>query len=419
MTIKISKLANGLRVVTDSVPSVESVAVGVWIGTGTRAEAMAQNGAAHMVEHMLFKGTHKRSAYEIAEVIENVGGNVNAYTSREVTSYHIHLLKEDLPLAIDVLADIVQHSTMPPDEVERERDVILQEIGMCHDTPDDLVFDLFSEVSYPGQSFGAPILGTPATIAAMRREDLMGFVYAHYVPENMVLCAAGNVQHDAVVALAEAMFSLKGGARPQDFAPACYSGGEVRLEKELEQAHIVLGFQAMKRLDPLYYAGQALSTLLGGGMSSRLFQEVREKRGLVYSIFSFHSAYRDDGQFGIYAGTGPERLPELIPVMCDEILKVTQDVSEDEVARAKAQLRASLLMGWESMMARADHLAKAVLSRGQAQGVAEIIEGIAAVDRAAILRAAQQIFVSPPVLAGLGPLSSLEGFEAMKARLVA
>lgn len=417
MTVKTTTLSNGLQIVTDYVPSVESVAVGVWVGSGSRHEAAPFHGAAHMVEHMLFKGTHKRNAYEIAEVIENVGGNMNAYTSREMTSYHVHLLKNDLPLAMDVIADIVQNSTMPDDEVERERDVILQEIGMCLDTPDDLVFDNLYEIAYPKQAIGSPIMGSSQSIKDMSRSALIDFVNTHYTSSNMVLCAAGNFDHDDLCARADSLFAnLAKGKAPINVLPQ-YCSGESRVEKDLEQAHVVIGFKGVSRLDDDYYTAQVLSILLGGGMSSRLFQEVREKRGLVYSIFSYHTAYKDDGQFGVYAGTGPDRLGELVPVVCEELMKVSQTLTELEVERAKTQIRANTLMAMESMMSRADQAAKSIVMRGRVRNVSEIIEKISAVDVQRVVDVAQRIFQSPPSLAALGPLADLESYESVKARL--
>lgn len=412
-----TKLSNGLRVITDHAPSVGSVALGIWVGVGTRNEDMAYNGAAHMVEHMLFKGTIKRSALDIAEQIENVGGAMNAYTSREITSYHMHLLAEDVPLALDVLADMLQHSTMPEDEIERERHVILQEIGMCHDTPDDLVFDNYYEAAYPGQTLGAPILGKSEIIASMQRGALMDYVRRLYTPERLVISAAGAIDHDRFVKMVEDCFN----ALPQDtdhhFKPARYEGGAHLSDKELEQSHIVLGFQGISRLDSDFYAAQALSSILGGGMSSRLFQEVREKRGLVYSVYSFHSAYRDDGQFAIYAGTGPKDLPELMPVICEEVQKIAHDLSEEEVTRAKTQMRASLIMGRESMMTRADQQAKYLIFRDEMLDIANLRAQIDALDSYKIKSVAQRIFSSQPTLAALGPLSQLESFDSLKSRL--
>lgn len=412
-------LPNGLRVITDTVPSVGSVALGIWAHVGTRNEDMQYNGVAHMVEHMMFKGTSKRSAQEIVEVIENVGGNMNAYTSREITSYHMHLLKEDMPLALDVLADMFLNSTMPDDEIERERHVILQEIGMVHDTPDDLVFDNYYEAAYPAQAMGAPILGRADIIQSMRRDVMMDYVQTHYTPAHCVISAAGAINHEDFVSRVAQAFGAMPSDKPRQAKPADYKGGEFRTDKDLEQSHIVLGFQGPSRLENDYYAAQVLATLLGGGMSSRLFQEVREKRGLVYSIFSYNSSYLDDGQFGIYAGTGPKDIPELIPVVAQEIAKVQQSVTAPEIERAKAQLRAGALMGRESMMTRADQQAKFLLFRNKVLCPDQMIANINAVDEGAILSTAKRIFSSRPTLSALGPLKTLESFDTLAARLAA
>lgn len=415
--VQITTLPNGLRVVTDTVTTVETVAVGIWVGVGTRFEDMRHNGVAHMVEHMLFKGTKKRNALDIVEVIENVGGSMNAYTSRELTSYYVHLLKEDLPLALDVLADMLQNSTLPEDEIERERDVILQEIGMCADTPDDLIFDNYYETAYPGQALGAPILGKAEIIANMKREALTEYIARHYNPAQMVVCAAGNVTHERMVELVGNLFADLPPGKAGQSPAADYRGGEHRLDKELEQAHVILGFRGVHRTDDAYFAAHTLATLLGGGMSSRLFQEVREKRGLVYSVYSFHSAYTDDGIFGIYAGTGPDKLPELVPVVCDEIKKLVGSVGETELNRAKMQLRAGMLMGQESMSTRADSSAKALLLNGRIRTIPEILGKIDAVDIPALDSVARRIFGSKPTLAALGPLKQLESFDTLSARL--
>jgi predicted Zn-dependent peptidase len=417
--IKMTTLPNGLRVITDTVPSVGSVALGIWAHVGTRNEDMQYNGVAHMVEHMMFKGTSKRSAQEIVEVIENVGGNMNAYTSREITSYHMHLLKEDMPLALDVLADMFLNSTMPDDEIERERHVILQEIGMVHDTPDDLVFDNYYEAAYPAQAMGAPILGRADIIQSMRRDVMMDYVQTHYTPAHCVISAAGAINHEDFVSRVAQAFGAMPSDKPRQAKPADYKGGEFRTDKDLEQSHIVLGFQGPSRLENDYYAAQVLATLLGGGMSSRLFQEVREKRGLVYSIFSYNSSYLDDGQFGIYAGTGPKDIPELIPVVAQEIAKVQQSVTAPEIERAKAQLRAGALMGRESMMTRADQQAKFLLFRNKVLCPDQMIANINAVDEGAILSTAKRIFSSRPTLSALGPLKTLESFDTLAARLAA
>lgn len=419
MSIELTKLKNGLRVITDHVPTVDSVALGVWADVGTRDEDMAHNGVAHMVEHMMFKGTHRRTAAQIAEEIEDVGGNINAWTSREMTSYHIHLLKDDMKLALDILADVVQHSIMPEDEVERERHVILQEIGMTLDTPDDLVFDNYQETAYPGQALGAPILGTADIIKGMKKDTLHHYVREFYTPSRLVLAAAGNVKHDDFVKRAEKLFDALPEDRNNEHSKAVYRGGETRAEKELEQSHIVLGFQGVSRLDKRYYASILLSTLFGGGMSSRLFQEVREKRGLVYSIFSHQTSYQDDGQFVIYAGTGPEDIPKMMPVLCDEIKKVTEGVTETELKRAKAQVRASLLMSQESMMSRANHIAKTLIHFGTVLDLSDKLRSIEAVTCHDIRKVAQDIFSTQPTMAALGPLNHLEDFSSVKKRLAA
>lgn len=415
--IQMTELDSGLRVITDHVPSVDSVALGVWVGVGTRDEDLVHNGVAHMVEHMLFKGTKKRSGQDIVQEIESVGGHMNAYTSREMTSYHCHLIKDHTNLALDVIADMVQHYTMPEAEVEKERQVILQEIGMCNDTPDDLIFDQYFETAYPGQALGAPILGTSDIVGSMQRSTLIDYVCRFYTPGRMVVSAAGNVDHYKLVKTVESLFDHLPPDSAQEKISAAYQGGEIRTQKDLEQSHIILGFQGLPRLDDNYYSAQALSAILGGGMSSRLFQEIRENRGLVYSIYSFHSSYRDDGVFGIYAGTGAQDLKELVPVVCEEIKKITDDITEEEVARAKAQLKSALLMARESMMTRADQQAKYMLLRDKPIDIAAITKRIDGLSVASVRRAAQSIFSSAPTLAGLGPVDHLESFDSIAQRL--
>ncbi len=417
--IKITNLKNGLRVITDSVDSVHSVALGIWIGVGTRNEDLAHNGVAHMVEHMLFKGTKKRSPLSIAEEVENVGGHMNAYTSKEMTSYYIHLLKEDVPLALDILSDMYLNATLPEEEISRERHVILQEIGMCNDTPDDLIFDNYYETAYPGQALGAPILGKSHHISAMQRKSLEEYIQRFYTPARTIISAAGNINHEDFVAQVEKLFVKMPDDNFLYKEVANYQGGEHRQSKDLEQAHIILGFKGLHRLDDDYVTAQALSTLLGGGMSSRLFQEVREKRGLVYSVYSFHSGYADDGQFGIYAGTGPKDIAELMPVVCDEILKVTNSVTEEETERAKAQLKSGMLIGRESMIARAEQQAKYLFYKGRPFDENEAIKKIDAIDVRAVTRVAKKIFAGRPTIAALGPLDKLDSYESISQRLTA
>ena len=417
MTIEMTTLPNGLRVMTDTVKAVDSVALGVWVDVGTRHEDMVHNGVAHMVEHMMFKGTPTRTTTQIVEQLEDVGGNVNAYTSREVTAYHVHLLKEDMPLAIDIMSDIIQHSNMPQDEIERERGVILQEIGMNNDAPDDLVFDHYQTVAYPSQTLGAPILGDPATISGMTREVMMDYVQKFYTPQRLVVSASGHIDHDDFVKRVGNLFTDLPPDNKFDPKPAAYKGGDLREEKELEQSHLLIGFQGIERQNKEMFAVVALATILGGGMSSRLFQEIREKRGLVYSIFSFHTTYQDDGQFAVYAGTGPEHLPQLVPVVCEEILKFAGSITEKELARAKAQMKANLLMGRESMMGRANQQAKHLIHFAEVLDVEEKIRNIDDVTIESVARMARKIFATTPTVAALGPLTNLESYDSIIKRL--
>lgn len=420
MSIQSTKLKNGLRVVTDTVDTVESVAVGIWCDVGTRHEDMAHNGVAHMVEHMVFNGTPTRSAKDIVEQIESVGGQMNAFTSREMTAYYVHLLKEDVPLALDVLSDMIQRPTFPDVDLEKERGVIIQEIGMTNDTPDDLVFDMYQAAAYPDQALGAPILGTAEIVQGMKKDTLFDYVQRFYTSKNLIISAAGNISHDDMVAHVERLFQDLPQDHAGNFPKANYQGGEHRSEKDLEQSHVVLGFQGIHKHDPDYYAALLMSTILGGGMSSRLFQEVREKHGLVYSVYASHTGYDDDGQFEIYAGTGPDKLPALIPVICDEIQKMVQDpVLSEELARAQSQLRAGILMGRESMLSRVNRQAKYLMNYDEELDIQALLKKIEAVSIDDISKAAQRIFTGVPTLAALGPLTNLESYDKIKVRLAA
>jgi predicted Zn-dependent peptidase len=420
MTIKSTTLPNGLRVVTDTVTTVDSVAVGVWCDVGTRHEELAHNGVAHMVEHMMFNGTPTRNAQQIASQIESVGGQMNAYTSRELTAYYVHLLKEDLSLAMDVLSDMIQHPAFPDHELEKERGVIVQEIGMANDTPDDLVFDLFQETAYPGQSIGAPILGTSDIIQNIKKDTLFDYVRRFYTPQKLVVSAAGNVTHEEMLERVQEYFTDLPEDRNDSFAPAAYQGGENILAKELEQTHIVLGFKGIDKKRDDYYAAVLLAVIMGGGMSSRLFQEVREKRGLAYSVYASHSAYDDAGQFEIYAGTGPEQTAELTTVLCDEINKIIgSSVSQQELASAQSQLRASMLMSRESMLSRANRQAKYMINFNEKLDMQKLIADMQAVTMQDVQTMAEEIFASVPTLAALGSLDNLESYDQIQTRLAA
>jgi predicted Zn-dependent peptidase len=417
MTTQLATLPNGLRIVTDRIATVDTVSLGLWVDVGTRHEAADINGVAHFLEHMAFKGTARRSARDIAEEIEAVGGHLNAYTSRESTAYYAKVLKEDTALALDILADILLNSTFDATELERERQVILQEIGQANDTPDDIIFDHFQERAFPGQAMGRPVLGTPEIIRRLSREAVMGYLRDHYGAAQMVLSASGNLDHDRVVKLAERLLSALPVEREITGEPARYVGGEHREERDLEQLHLVLGFAGIELADPDYYAASVLSTAFGGGMSSRLFQEVREKRGLVYSIHSFAHGYRDGGLFGIYAGTGEDEAAELMPVLCEETLKLADGLAPIELARAKAQMKAGLLMSLESTGARCEQMAQHMLIHGTPFDPADMVHRIEAVDDAAIDRVVARWRRAPPTLAALGPVGRVEDFDRLRARL--
>ncbi|MCK5167444.1 MAG: insulinase family protein, partial [Rhodospirillaceae bacterium] len=293
--VKITTLDNGLRVVTDEMASVETTSAGIWVEAGARFEAPEVGGVSHVLEHMTFKGTHKRTAQSLAEEIEAVGGHINAYTSRETTAYYAKTLKEDIGLTIDIVSDLVINATLDGDEFERERGVILQEINQANDTPDDVVYDLFQIAAYPDQPLGRPILGYHDGISTMDRSAMQGYMNEHYRSGGMVFAAAGKLKHDEVVDMAASHFTNAPTGKGETHEIAKYSGGEIRESRDIEQIHIVLGFEGINYFDDDFYAAGILSGLFGGGMSSRLFQEVREKRGLVYSVYSFFSPYADSG----------------------------------------------------------------------------------------------------------------------------
>ena len=417
MSVRVTTLTNGLRVVSERMESVESVSVGVWVNVGTRHERQEINGIAHMLEHMAFKGTERRSARAIAEEIEAVGGHLNAYTSREITAYYASVLKDDERLAVDIIADILQNSVFDEGELERERAVILQEIGQANDTPDDVIFDRFQATAFPDQPVGWPVLGTAERVSGMPRDALQAYMDEHYTASRMVLSAAGNLEHDSLVEMAEKAFDRLRLDTEKPLEPASYGGGDFRETRTLEQVHLVLGFEGLPFSDPDYYAQSVLSTLLGGGMSSRLFQEIREKRGLVYSIYSFASAYMDSGLFGIYAGTGEQEVNELVPALCEEVRKAGEGITDDELKRARAQIRAGVLMSLESTSSRCEQLARQLHVFGRPIPPGEVTARIDAVDTDALQRVAARILASPPTVAALGPVGNLESYDDFVARL--
>lgn len=420
MTTEIHRLSNGFRIVTENMPGLASASIGLWITAGARHETAAQNGIAHFLEHMAFKGTQRRTALQIAEAVEDVGGYINAYTSREVTAYYARVLQNDVPLALDVLADIVQNPIFDPKEIEIERGVILQEIGQALDTPDDVIFDWLQERAFPGQPLGRTILGPSERVSSFGRDDLRAFVNQHYGPEQMILAAAGAVDHDRLVRLAEELFGHMNPVAATQFEGARFDGGEVRQVKGLEQAHFALAFESPGYRDDAFYTAQVYSSALGGGMSSRLFQELRENRGLCYSIFAQAGAYADTGLTTIYAGTSAEQMADLAHLTIDELKRAATDLAPAEVARARAQMKAGLLMGLESPSSRAERLARLVQIWDRVPPLEETVARIDAVttgdvrDFAAHLAAA-----SPMALALYGPVDAAPSHDELTERRAA
>lgn len=403
MTTSITTLDNGMRVVSHRMRELETVSLGVWVAAGARNEQESENGISHLLEHMAFKGTAKRSARQIAEEIESVGGELNAATSLENTAYYARVLKGDETVALEVLADILQNSSFDATELDRERDVILQEIAATRDDPEDIGYDLLAGAAFPGQPLGRPILGTVESVKSIERGHLKAFLERHYVPNRMVLSAAGSIDHDSLVRHAEALFG--GLARREGPAaePARYGGGVRAYKRRFEQVHLLLGFEGPSYHADDFFAAQVFSGLFGGGMSSRLFQEAREKRGLCYSIYSSAWALADAGLFSIYAATGPEMMGQLSEVVVSELDSVAgHGPSTAELARAKAQLKAGLLMSLESSSARAEQMARHMIAHGRLLSTEELIASVDAVDAADVVRFAKRLHAGQPSVAVVG-----------------
>lgn len=420
MTVQQHTLPNGFRIVSEHMPGLQSSAIGIWVTAGGRHERIEQNGIAHFLEHMAFKGTRKRTALQIAEAIEDVGGYINAYTSREVTAYYARVLQDDVPLALDVIGDIVLNPVFDPAEIEIERGVILQEIGQAHDTPDDVIFDWLQESSYRDQPLGRTILGPSERVRAFSRDDLSAFVGEHYGPGQMILSAAGAVDHDALVRLAETLFGHLAPKPLRAADAARFTGGETRHAKALEQAHFALAFESPGYRDDAIYTAQIYSSALGGGMSSRLFQEIREVRGLCYTIFAQTGAYADTGTTTIYAGTSAEQIGELAHVTFDELARAATDMSPQEVARARAQMKAGMLMGLESPSNRAERLARLVQIWDTVPSLEDTIARIDAVTLENVRGFAERIAgTAPAALALYGPIESAPTLAQLQDRRAA
>ena len=420
MSINVTTLDNGFRIVSEQMSGLKSASVGIWINTGGRNETLKQNGIAHFLEHMAFKGTQSRSALDIAQAIENVGGYINAYTSKEMTAYYARVLENDVPLAIDVISDILLNPIFDQRELETERGVILQEIGQSLDTPDDVIFDWLQEAAFPDQPLGRTILGPSELVKNFSREDLLEFVSEQYGPEQMVLSAAGSVDHEKIVSQVKLLFDKKEPISKAAMISSKYYGGEKQVDKNLEQAHFALAFEAPGYRDETIYTSQIYSIALGGGMSSRLFQEIREKRGLCYTIFAQGGAYSDTGLLTIYSGTSADSLKDLSDITISEMKRMAIDFEQIELDRARVQMKAGLLMGLESASARAERLARMLTIWDRIPTLDEIVKKIDAVDLNDVRHFSDSIISNKkPTLSTYGPISNGVPFNQIIDSLVA
>ncbi len=413
MSVTLSTLPNGLRVVTHQMPHLGTVSLGVWVGTGARSEASSQHGISHLLEHMAFKGTARRSARDIVEEIESVGGDLNAATSIETTAYYARVLKADVALAVDIIADILRDPRFDAGELAREQDVVLQEIAAAEDSPDDVAYDVAQEIAFPDQAVGRSILGTKQSVRAVTPDDLTDYMRSHYHAGSMVLAAAGAIEHADLVRLAEAAFGdLEASAHPEP-APARYVGGFRHEPRQFEQSHIIISAPGPSYRDDAMYTAQLFSSMFGGGMSSRLFQEAREARGLCYAIYSYCWGMSDTGLFGVHAASGPEQIGELAQVVFTELEKLAGESATDvELARGKAQLKSSLLMSLESSGSRAEQIARQTLAFGAPREVDDLVAKIEAVDKEAVRKFARELILSgSPSVAAVGPLTDRDRLE--------
>ena len=415
--IDITTLTNGLMIATERMPEIATATLGVWVGTGSRHEQPHEHGLSHLIEHMAFKGTARRSARQIAEDIENVGGDINAATSVEYTSYTARVLGEDVDVALDVLGDILINSAFDPGELAREKGVILQEYAAVEDTPDDLIYDAFMETAFAGQAVGRPILGTPDTVKSFDEATIRAFLAREYTPGKMVLAAAGDVDHARIVDMADRLFGAMPAVASQQPEPGRYTGGERRISRKLEQASLVLGLPGLSFKDPDYFATHLFAHILGGGLTSRLWHEVRETRGLAYSIDSFHWPFSDCGLFGIGAGTAGADVRELMDVTLDCMVQATQDISEIELIRAKAQMKVALLTALEAPGGRIERVARQSLSWGRLISSEEIKKKVDALEVEHVREAGRRLLKGAPPLAAIGPIKDLPSIDGIASAL--
>jgi len=413
---KISTLDSGLRIVTQNMLGLETIAMGIWNNVGGRDELENVNGIAHFLEHMAFKGTTTKTSKQIAEAIENVGGDINAYTSTETTAYHVRLIAEDLQVGVDILTDILQNSTFAKEELEVERGVILQEIGRTLDSPDSKLFDQFQETAFPNQPIGRSLLGPKNIIKNISRDQIKDFMDSNYNPKKMIVSAAGKIDHNEFVdKISKSCINLPKGTTDNRVV-ASYKGGEYREEKDLEQIHLIACFEGIDFHHEDYYSLLVYNSILGEGMSSKLFQEIREKRGLVYSISSFAFPFTDTGVFGVYCGTGENQIQELIPALCEELNNSPNSILEEEINKGKAQLKAGLLMSRERANNRCRKAAYQLLYHNRIIESDEIIKKIDSVTKETIQRIAKNTINTAMTVASIGPIKKLEMLDKIQNR---
>jgi predicted Zn-dependent peptidase len=417
--IELTRLANGVRVITEPMPHVRSVSVGIWIGSGSRRESPEQNGISHFIEHMLFKGTARRSAEDIARSVDSIGGNLDAFTAKELVCFNTKVLDQHLSLAFDVLADLVLHPSFREEDIEKERGVILEEIKMEADSPDNLVHEIFSSNFWKDHPLGKPILGTPQTVKRFDRDTILRYYSAVYAPANLIITGAGNLTHERLVKLVREHFEAvaPGEALPADAVPSTHARIALRNKKALEQVHLCLGVPSYPLGHQERFACYLLNTLLGGGMSSRLFQNIRERQGLAYAVFSELSPYRDTGCLSIYAGTSIESARKVVESITREFQQLKQDgVGAEELRRAKDHLKGSLMLGLESTSSRMSNLARQEMYFGRFFSLDELVESIESVPAADVQRIAQTFF--DPRQIALTVLGNLEDFHIGREDLV-
>ena len=414
MHSELTVLPNGLRIISSERPELETVSIGVWVRTGAACETTANNGISHFLEHMVFKGSQKRTLEQISDDIENVGGQINAYTAREFTSFYARMLKGDAELALDVIADMLRHPTFPEDELIKEREVVVQEIKQSIDTPDEVVFDNLQELAFKNQGIGSNILGPIDNVRSFTAKDLYNYLQTNYAGENMIVAAVGNIKHEQLVRYSQERFSDLQSKVSFTQPAQIYCGGFKSEKRDIEQAHMAMCFESFPYYNRKYFAAMIMSNVLGGGTSSRLFREIRDKRGLVYSVYSFANSHTGSGLFGIYAGTGAEALPQLMPVLCDEVQKICNEkITEAELRRAQTQMKSTILMSIESSSAVSEVLARQHLIYNRIIPIQEMIDDIEAVTLEDVLSVSQHIFSSRPSYSLVGAFDKYMEYDEL------